>query len=86
MSLFDWIAATAVGLLLLTGAIAFPPAHAEERRPQPAAQTTAPGPANRKADVAQKPAAPPGMPLRAGSFPRSFLIPGTDTSISIGGR
>jgi hypothetical protein len=26
-----------------------------------------------------------GPPVGAGSFPRSFLIPGTDTSISIGG-
>jgi hypothetical protein len=27
----------------------------------------------------------PGAPLEKGSFPRSFLIPGTDTSIRIGG-
>jgi hypothetical protein len=27
----------------------------------------------------------PGVPLAGGSFPRSFLIPGTDTSIRIGG-
>jgi Porin subfamily len=27
----------------------------------------------------------PGQPLAGGSFPRSFLIPGTDTSIRIGG-
>jgi hypothetical protein len=26
-----------------------------------------------------------GPPVGAGSFPRSFLIPGTDTSIGIGG-
>jgi hypothetical protein len=26
-----------------------------------------------------------GSPVGAGSFPRSFLIPGTDTSIGIGG-
>lgn len=26
-----------------------------------------------------------GLPVGAGSFPRSFLIPGTDTSIGIGG-
>jgi hypothetical protein len=26
-----------------------------------------------------------GLPVGAGSFPRSFLIPGTETSISIGG-
>src|SRR5579862_1000629 len=32
-----------------------------------------------------KPALPPGTPSIAGSFPRSFLIPGTDTSIQIGG-
>jgi porin-like protein len=29
--------------------------------------------------------AAPGVPLAGGSFPRSFLIPGTDTSIRIGG-
>jgi hypothetical protein len=28
---------------------------------------------------------PAGPPVGAGSFPRSLLIPGTDTSISIGG-
>ena len=26
----------------------------------------------------------PGQPLAGGSFPRSFLIPGTDTSIRVG--
>src|SRR5579862_3718711 len=30
-------------------------------------------------------AAPPGTPVMAGSFPRSFLIPGTDTSLRIAG-
>jgi hypothetical protein len=29
--------------------------------------------------------ATPGLPLAGGSFPRSFLIPGTDTSIRVGG-
>src|SRR5580704_18608923 len=29
--------------------------------------------------------APPGAPVQSGSFPRSFLIPGTDTSLRIGG-
>jgi Porin subfamily len=29
--------------------------------------------------------AAPGVPLAGGSFPRSFLIPGTDTSIRVGG-
>src|SRR5580700_1866740 len=29
--------------------------------------------------------APPGNPVMSGSFPRSFLIPGTDTSLRIGG-
>ena len=29
--------------------------------------------------------APPGTPVTSGSFPRSFLIPGTDTSLRIGG-
>ncbi len=28
---------------------------------------------------------PPGAPVTTGSFPRSFLIPGTDTSLRIGG-
>src|SRR6201993_1824040 len=28
----------------------------------------------------------PGSPVVAGSFPRSFLIPGTDTSLRIGGQ
>src|SRR6266446_2851439 len=28
----------------------------------------------------------PGVPMAGGSFPRSFLIPGTDTSIRIGGQ
>ncbi len=28
----------------------------------------------------------PGVPLAGGSFPRSFLIPGTDTSIRVGGQ
>ena len=32
-----------------------------------------------------KPQLPPGTASLAGSFPRSFLIPGTDTSIQIGG-
>src|SRR5579862_1348127 len=32
-----------------------------------------------------KPQLPPGTPSIAGSFPRSFLIPGTDTSIQVGG-
>jgi hypothetical protein len=31
------------------------------------------------------PGAPPGTPLKDGSFPRSFLIPGTDTSVRVGG-
>src|SRR5712692_6246583 len=36
--------------------------------------------------LAQAPApAGPGAPTLAGSFPRSFLIPGTDTSIRVGG-
>src|SRR5580700_3732576 len=29
--------------------------------------------------------APPGTPVISGSFPRSFLLPGTDTSLRIGG-
>src|SRR6266478_2166550 len=28
----------------------------------------------------------PGIPMAGGSFPRSFLIPGTDTSIRVGGQ
>jgi hypothetical protein len=33
-----------------------------------------------------RPQEPPGTPTLAGSFPRSFLIPGTDTSIRAGGQ
>ncbi|HEV2333885.1 MAG TPA: porin [Stellaceae bacterium] len=32
-----------------------------------------------------KPQLPPGTATNAGSFPRSFLIPGTDTSLQVGG-
>ncbi len=32
------------------------------------------------------PAAVPGGPIGVGSFPRSFLIPGTDTSLRVGGQ
>jgi hypothetical protein len=35
--------------------------------------------------TAADPGAGPNAPLTTGSFPRSFLIPGTDTSIRIGG-
>src|SRR5579862_3084737 len=35
---------------------------------------------------AAKPQLPPGTTAIAGSFPRSFLIPGTDTSLLIGGQ
>jgi len=34
----------------------------------------------------QRPQEAPGTPTLAGSFPRSFLIPGTDTSIRVGGE
>jgi Porin subfamily len=34
----------------------------------------------------QRPQEPPGTPTLAGSFPRSFLIPGTETSIRVGGE
>src|SRR5579884_4273655 len=37
-----------------------------------------------QAALGAKPVAP-GAPTIAGSFPRSFLIPGTNTSIQIGG-
>ncbi len=33
-----------------------------------------------------KPQVPPGTATSAGSFPRSFLIPGTDTSLLVGGQ
>jgi hypothetical protein len=33
----------------------------------------------------QQPSSPPPTAAAPGSFPRSFLIPGTDTSIRIGG-
>jgi hypothetical protein len=32
------------------------------------------------------PAAGPGGPVRAGSFPRSFVIPGTEVSLRVGGQ
>jgi hypothetical protein len=32
-----------------------------------------------------EPAPPPGMPAQLGSFPRSFLVPGTSTSLTISG-
>jgi hypothetical protein len=32
-----------------------------------------------------KPSPAPGAPLSAGSFPRSFLIPDTDTPVRVGG-
>jgi hypothetical protein len=35
--------------------------------------------------TSDKPDATPGTGLAAGSFPRSFLIPGTDTSLRVGG-
>jgi hypothetical protein len=35
--------------------------------------------------TAADPGAAPNAPLSTGSFPRSFLVPGTDTSIRIGG-
>ena len=35
--------------------------------------------------IATDPAALAAAPLQTGSFPRSFLVPGTDTSIRIGG-
>jgi hypothetical protein len=72
MSVSRTIAATATGLALLIAAATEPP--------------VAPKPADRKPPIAEQPEPPPGMPLRAGSYPRSFLIPGTDTSISIGGH
>src|SRR5213078_3014363 len=36
--------------------------------------------------LAQVPPAAPGGPIGVGSFPRSFLIPGTDTSLRVGGQ
>jgi hypothetical protein len=46
---------------------------------QPPEQGAAPAP------PAGGPAAPEPSPLIGGSFPRSFVIPGTDTSVTIGG-
>src|SRR6266571_7724691 len=36
--------------------------------------------------LAQVPPARPGPAIGVGTFPRSFLIPGTDTSLRIGGQ
>src|SRR5260221_3728688 len=36
--------------------------------------------------LAQVAPAAPGGPIGVGSFPRSFLIPGTDTSLRVGGQ
>jgi hypothetical protein len=36
-------------------------------------------------EIASEPGAIATAPLHTGSFPRSFLVPGTDTSIRIGG-
>jgi len=47
---------------------------------QPAAPATPP-----TAPAANGAAPPPDSPLIGGSFPRSFVIPGTDTSIRVGG-
>jgi hypothetical protein len=33
-----------------------------------------------------KAAMPPGLPTQPGSFPRSFLVPGTNTSLTISGE
>jgi hypothetical protein len=79
MSISRSIAATAA---LLVAAAA---ASGEDAQP-PTAPPAASRPAPRKPLDAEKPQLQPGMPLRAGSFPRSFLIPGTDTSLSIGGH
>ncbi len=51
-----------------------------EQLPAPAPPQTAPG-----AAAPDGSAATPDRPATGGSFPRSFLIPGTDTSIRIGG-
>src|SRR5437870_10631825 len=79
-------AAAVVGLL--TG---LPSAHADEladlranqellqRRIDQLAQGAPGGPG-------APPPSGPGSPVLAGSFPRSFLIPGTDTSLRIGGQ
>src|SRR6266700_3218600 len=36
--------------------------------------------------LAQAAPAAPGAPIGVGTFPRSFLIPGTDTSLRVGGQ
>src|SRR6516162_751199 len=84
------LAATAV-VALLTG---LPAASADEladlranqellqRRIDQLAQAQAPIPAAGGVLGVQ---AAPGQPSLGGSFPRSFLIPGTDTSIRVGG-
>ena len=78
MSTLDTVIATAIGL----AALALLPSCAGEHQQPPVVQPAPPKPA----PAAEMPPQPPGQPLRAGSFPRSFLIPGTDTSLSIGGH
>ena len=78
------LAAGVGGLALLCG-MAATPLRADEPPPS-ATPPAAPRPAERQPPATQQPTRPPGMTLRAGSFPRSFLIPGTDTSLSIGGH
>jgi hypothetical protein len=59
-----------------------------QRRIDQLAQGAAPLPGSRggSAPTPEFGAAPiPGQPIIGGSFPRSFLIPGTDTSIRVGG-
>ena len=75
--------AAAGGLAVLALLAALSPAGADELADARAAME----PLERRIDqLAQAPAAAaPGQPVVAGSFPRSFAIPGTDTSLRIGG-
>src|SRR5260370_18751348 len=76
---------TAVGLLS-----GLPLARADELADLRANQELLQRRIDQLAQGAQQAQAPPpsgpGSPVLAGSFPRSFLIPGTDTSLRIGGQ
>lgn len=98
--MMDWKrtsgAAGAVGLAAIFVLLAnFPAAHAEEapgwqilqpaqHQPSEASRPNAPGTVSSPSATTGG-AAAPGQPTLQGSFPRSFVIPGTNTSIRFGG-
>jgi hypothetical protein len=88
---------TAAALILLAG---FPAAMADElsdlranqqalqqqlNQLQPNQTQAGPQATPPTAPAANGASPPPDLPLLGGSFPRSFVIPGTDTSVRVGG-